>query len=250
MTPVPISTHAASHSTHHGSTSANGWLLVASTLAAGLIIAPAVLPAIGIGSYDAAAEIASAMHGTGFGTGLAGFWNEGLSHLPVVGSTLAAGGTAAAAIAGGLGLGGLAIGSWLSRQGSTPLQAAWGSFIRNAALATTMLISLPSLLTGISIGIAFLAHTLGGLLGAGTATAWASTTTSTLAHTLGTTGGLSAATSATSLGALTGHLVTCGSALAPLAGSAALSRHTLTASPTHWQERLTAETNTPSLPQR
>lgn len=194
------------------------WMLLgASALVGGVILAPAVLPLIGIGSYDVAAEIATAMHGTGTGSGLAGLVNSGIGAVPLVGEALAKGGLTTALTAGGIGIGGLLWGERVAEADKTR-QIPWGRIIKAAALATTVLIALPGLLTGISVGIAFLADVVGGVT-------WSSQAITFLAGTVGSTGAMDAATSATSLGAIAPHLLTCGTAALPLAGSWAAAHH-------------------------
>ena len=185
-------------------------MLGVAAVAGGIILSPFVLPAIGIGSADAAAEIMTALHGTGTGTGLAGALNNIVSTIPAIGSTLAQGGLFTALATGVVGLGGMVIGNKLAH-GDAQRSIGWGSMIKAAALATSALIALPSILTGISVGIAFIADTIGGLSLANQAITF-------LAGTLGSTGSMNAATATSSLGAMLPHLLTCGASLLPLSG--------------------------------
>lgn len=191
-------------------TAADWAILGTAGLAAGIILSPFVLPVIGIGSHEVAAEIMAAMHGTGTGNGLAGALGSIVNAVPAIGPTLAQGGLASAFATAAIGLGGTTLGRHLAA-GDTDRPIAWGAILTTAALATSALIALPSILTGLSVGLAFLADTIGGV-------ALANQAITFLSHTLGSTGSLNAATATTSLGALLPHLLTCGATLLPLSG--------------------------------
>ncbi|MBX9727264.1 MAG: hypothetical protein K2X09_08360, partial [Rickettsiales bacterium] len=120
-----------------------------------------------------------------------------------------------------------------------------------AALATSMLIALPSVLGAISVAVTFLASVIGPL-GTGSSTAVA------MSHTLGAT--TAHAGAASGISTVLSHLISCGAAILPI-GVASLIKekpHTPTNAPEPvdsqsatpaWQQRV-ALTLPPSLHQR
>ncbi len=148
--------HPHAHATHQGH---SRWPLVGLGAAGALIAAPFVLPAIGLGSTIAANTATAAFHAHSLATGggLAGLVARGIDSIPLVGPSLAAGGWASIATSGVVGIGGVLLANWLSKRERAE-DFPWSKVIRYGSLATSMLISLPSLLTGIGIGITFLAN--------------------------------------------------------------------------------------------
>ncbi len=191
-------------------------VLVGSGIAGGLILAPYALPFFGIGSATTAARIAGQCAGNGaMGSGLAGFINETLSEIPVIGPELATSGWTGAIASGVIGLGGALLGNYISRHYDKAGHIPWGKVIRYATLATSILIALPSILSGISMGIAFLASLEGGVAGA----AAASAALGAMEHTLGFMGASSMAATTASTAGIFAHLFTCGAATLPVIGS-------------------------------
>lgn len=204
--------HTDNHAQH--STYLKG-LMATTAAVGGVITAPYLLPIVGIGSERMAEMAMTAMHATTpLGIGLAGQVNGLLNGIPLIGTQLAAGGIMTAVTSGVIGIGGVLISKWMEKQeAENPEKSSiqWSKVIRYAALATSILIALPSLLTGISAGITFLAAAFG-------SSAAASATATALSGTLGAMGSLSIAQSGASLLATTiPHLFICGSAILPAA---------------------------------
>ena len=194
----------------------NAYVLGTAALAGGIILAPYVLPAVGVGSEEMAENAIAALCGTGEGTGLAGGINAMLSHVPVIGESLAQGGWTNVGVIATLGIGGHLLANHMDKNQESGIP--WGKVVRYAALATSMLVALPSILTGVSAGLVFLAASVGGAeLGSAALTH--------LSSTLGTTGENAVlATSGAGLTASAAHLLTCGLSLAPATIPFLLSR--------------------------
>ena len=204
----------ASNASPHNHFEVSHWLsrLVfgGALLSAGIVLAPYVLPAIGIGSAEVAEETMFVLHGcidTG-GTGLAGFLNRGIAQLPLVGSSLAAGGLATALTSGGIGFGGLLLSHLLEKREPQGTRFHWSKVIRYAALATSALIAMPALLTGLSVGVSFLATLTGNY-------EFILSTVGLMSKTLGVAGGMGAMTELSGLAAVAPHFFTCGAGLIP-----------------------------------
>lgn len=233
MTPETTDNHA-----HHNAYLKG--LMAATTAVGGVITAPYLLPHIGIGSERMAEMAMTAMHATTpLGIGLAGSVNGLLNEIPLIGPQLAAGGIATAVSSGIIGIGGVLLSKWMEKkEAENPQQdgVRWSRVVRYAALATSILIALPSLLTGISAGLTFLAAAFG-------SSAAASATATALAGTLGAMGSLSIAESSASLLATTiPHLFICGSAIIPAAMAlfmaSSLKQKAEPNTSTSWQTRI------------
>ncbi len=149
-------------------------LAIGSALVGGaVILAPHILPALGIGDVQVAADAMQVMHTaqatpnlplthefylpiTHAGSGLAGIINRGMAnYVPFIGEHLAEGGMFNMLATATTGIGGVMLGRYLTDEGDkNSLQ--WGKIIQYAALATSALIALPTLLTGISMGLSYL----------------------------------------------------------------------------------------------
>lgn len=194
------------------------WPLAGAAATAGaVILAPYILPLVGVGEADLAERIMSNLHGTDLGSGLAGAINRGLDAVPLIGDYLSAGGWSTAAISGVIGLGGLVAGRVIEKRESEG-NFNWGKAIRWGAMATSALIALPSLLTGLSIGIVFLCAVTSGV-------DLASEALTVLSDSLGSIGDPTAGAAAGATGAafLLPHLVSCIVPALPIAASVALS---------------------------
>ena len=124
---------------------------------AGLALSPVVLPAVTSSSAVAIAGAEAVRFCTsGVGSGLAGAAANFLGQIPLIGSTVAAGGFATAAMSGGLAMGGMLLANYLDKRTE---QGAfrWGAVIRWASLTTSILIALPAILPAISMGAMFFA---------------------------------------------------------------------------------------------
>lgn len=209
--------HAASHTPGIGLR--NAAVLGSTALVGGVILAPYVLPALGLGDATLAEKSITALCGTGEASGLAGGINALLAEVPLVGESLAKGGWTNVAMIAGIGLGGHLFANALERKEPSSSGVAWSTILRYAALATTMLIALPSILTGLSAGLVYLAAEFGSVeLASGALTH--------LTDTLGTTGESSVlTTSGVGLAASASHLLTCGLSLFPAALAWLMQQH-------------------------
>lgn len=151
------------------------------------------------------------------GTGAVKAAHGALGSVPGIGSALTAGGWVSILAPGVIGIGGAWLGNYVhthyDRHGHIP----WGNVIRYASLATSFLIALPSLLSGVSVGLTFLAFALGGVPAAyGMVNA--------LYNTVGFMGKTSVVAAGGGLSGLAAHLLTCGTALLP-AGAMLMGNH-------------------------
>ncbi len=189
------------------------WLAIgglASTAA--IIAAPTLLPEIGIGTSEMATESSFVFHvdAEEGGIGLAGALNHTLSYVPYVGETLAGGGLKAAMVGIGVGIGGALAGDHLDRKYGDGKSLSWGKALKYASLASSALIALPTLLSGLSVGLVYLSMLNGPDFANKVVDAVTVTTGVASEHNLASTG-------LSGLGAAVPHLVTCGSMMLPAA---------------------------------
>lgn len=179
-----------------------------------IILAPYALPMVGIGTADDALAVFERVCGqSAAGSGAAGALNASIAEIPMIGPSIASGGFGTAAITGSIGIGGYALGHALEKKHAGSDAINWGKVIRYSALATSALIALPALLTGINMGLTYLTLALSGA-------ALASMTANLLTDTIGTIGKTAAENSGLSGGvALLPHLLTCGASFFPTVGS-------------------------------
>lgn len=184
----------------------------AAVLAGAVMLAPVVLPALGIGTQDMALEATTSMHvPTGEnGPGLAGGINKLLESLPLIGPRLAEGGLFTAAASAITGIGGVMLGNTVESYEKQGKRFSFGKMLKLAAVTSSVLIALPSLLTGIAIGVVFLCNALGDNRVAAEAVKF-------LSETLGSSHRVDS--SIATVGALAGmsHIATCGAAVLPAA---------------------------------
>src|SRR5690606_20043583 len=96
------------------------------------------------------------------GSGLAGGLNNMLAAVPVIGSELAKGGLFNTVATGVVGIGGVLLGHHLSKTHDPEKGGInWGKIIKWGALATSALIALPSVITGVGYGMIYLAMEFG-----------------------------------------------------------------------------------------
>ncbi|MDX2112118.1 MAG: hypothetical protein SFW63_00040 [Alphaproteobacteria bacterium] len=215
--------HHAAHTHDEHQSDTRTWLrrmAIGTALAAGaIILAPYILPVVGVGSSELLEESILAMHATGTGSGLAGAINGVLAAIPGVGAALSGGGYATMAATGLIGIGGVLLGRYIEKREDGRQRFRWGRAIKTAALITSTLIAMPSILTGISTGVVFLCAALSGA-------ALASSAIALMGETLGSTGTSSMAISGVSGAALAlPHLLTCGSSLAPVIVATAMTKN-------------------------
>jgi hypothetical protein len=217
------------NSIHHLS-KGDKWVLGGAAALAGLIVAPYALTGIGLTTAEDVTTLMTTMHGVGDGTGFAGWLNSGLAQVPGIGPTLAAGSIWTAVTAGAIGFGGMWLANYLEKREieNGGQGFPWSRVVRYGALATSALVALPSILSGISLGVTYLAAlTL--------STGAASSVLTFMANNVGTIGAMGVATSGAGFGVLLSHLLTCGVAIVPMALSYAFGAATRIEKP----ERLT-----------
>jgi hypothetical protein len=125
---------------------------------AGFSLLPFILPELGFGGR--ASEVASEICSTAAisdQTGWAGTVAGALSHLPLIGSSLATAGIPAVAIAATVGIGGMLLARHLEKKGTEIYGFPAGKIVRWLALGTSVLFALPSILSGITMALHFLA---------------------------------------------------------------------------------------------
>ncbi|MFZ4125677.1 MAG: hypothetical protein ACOYJ2_06370 [Rickettsiales bacterium] len=162
----------------------------------------------------------------GAGQGIAGGLQKMIGAVPLVGPALTSSATAinlpgglsiasgalnTALGAGVIGIGGMLLANWMEKRETGNEKIRWSQVVRIASMATSILISLPSLLTGISIGITFLGYAFG--YGYEVSNFMASNlggVAMTHGATAGNVGGLVA---------LVPHLFSCGVAALPILGT-------------------------------
>ena len=136
-------------------------------ITAGIILAPHLLPALGIGGEEMLENTMWPVHGNiasntlpigEAGSGLAGVINRAMAnYIPGIGEKLAQGGLFNAGVSMAVGLGGGFLGRFIeNREDGCHLK--WGTIIKYGALITSALIALPTILTGLSMGIMFLSR--------------------------------------------------------------------------------------------
>lgn len=186
-------------------------IAIGSAIAGGaIILAPHILPSIGIGSADAASEgmwILHAETGSGWASGI----NSLLKGIPLVGTKLAEGGLFNSAATALVGVGGVMLGKFIERREDNTAKIKWGKMIKYAALATSALIALPTVLTALGSGIIFLASLSGDA-------AFTSSVIGAVDSTLGSIGASAMNfTGLSGVAATIPHFLTCGVSLLPAA---------------------------------
>ena len=216
---------------HHEDHTGHLLMLGGAGAVGGVIAAPYILPFLRIGDASMVGDI---MHFIGghteagfFGNGLAGALQGGIAGIPLVGEaltsaapvvipgigvTIAAGALATIAASAVIGIGGMMLANWMEKHEKNDGKIHWSKIIRWGSLATSMLISLPSLITGISMGVTFLAAVLNPL--------WGSYTALGMKESLGATSmmmdGAAGAGALGGFAAMLPHLFTCGPAFLPV----------------------------------
>ena len=131
-----------SHHAHDSHPAGTDWLKVAgigvALITGAVILAPYVLPLVGIGDATLGQTALNAMHGTGLGGGLAGKVNGLLNAVPFVGEALTKGGLASAIATGVTGIGGVLLGNFIEQRDDGNGSIRWGKVIRYGALLTVV----------------------------------------------------------------------------------------------------------------
>jgi hypothetical protein len=212
------------------------WLLGGAAVAGSIISAPYILPLLNIGdpvtlaggeTQNIMGQLADPTFSGASGSGFAHSMHNALGEIPLIGSALtsntlvsipgigvevASGALVSLGVAAGLSVGGIFLSRYLEKREDPNAKIKWSKVVRYACMATSMLITLPSLMTGLSVGIAFVASQFG--LKASIAA------TEMLSNTLGATSmASSVAGGASSIAALLPHVFTCGLAALPVLGT-------------------------------
>lgn len=171
-----------------------------------LTLSPYLLPMVGIGSENLRYETDSLLHShtNPYGTGLAGGINTIIGSLPLVGGLLTSSLAASLIASTVIGIGGVIAAKWLETKETGAIGIKWSKIIRTSALLTSALISLPSLLTGITTGLSFIELAFGDKGEA----------VSAYYNSIGIAGGHSGTVGI--LGAAIPHLLLCGASILPL----------------------------------
>lgn len=192
------------------------WVALGGVVAgAAIIAAPHILPLVGIGDVEIAQDSMSMLHNGS--DGLAGIINDHvLKNIPVIGERLAQGGLFNAAVTGTLGIGGVMLGRAI-QQTEDGAKFSFGKLVQYAALASSALVALPTVLTALSAGLVYLSTVIQG-------GADASSTIGAIGDTVGSIGdyqnellGLSG------ISATLPHFMTCGASVIPAAVSVGLA---------------------------
>lgn len=199
-----------------------GLAIGAAVATAGVVLAPHILPALGITDPVLTADAMWASHGheaseifsiTQAGSGVAGMLNRAMaSYLPIVGETLASNNLINGVVTASIGVGGMVLGNFIAKNEDGSKSIKWGNVIKYGAMATSALIALPMLLSGITMGATFLAML-----------SESQPFVEGVANFMQSTAGVSGAPMATSFFGLSGiasvvpHLFTCAASLLPAA---------------------------------
>lgn len=194
-----------------------GLAIGAGVIGAGIMLAPHVLPALGITSPELAEEAALMIHNKP--AGMAGALNSTIGLIPGIGSKLAEGGWFTAAVSASIGMGGMLLGNFIEKREGEAKGIKWGSAIKWGALITSALVALPTILTAIGTGIVYAGMALSdaGVI----STASSNSIISNVYKTIGSIGGTYEHNllGLGGLAAVVPHFLCCGAPLAPLAAN-------------------------------
>ncbi len=195
----------------HAHHSSHKWLYGA-TAATGVIAAPYLLPSLGFGRpglTEAIARICSTTPGASLG--LSGTLRQASESLPGIGSYVAEGGWNPAIASGILGFGGTWLGNFIHQHYDRKGHIPWGKIIKYVAITTSLLIALPGILSGLTMGATYLAYLVG-------SAALASSILGITRASLGLLGEVGTTGIGSGMSALLPHLATCGAAIVPFLG--------------------------------
>jgi len=190
----------------------HNWLAWLGVGASGVIAAPYIGKLFDYGSN----YVPEVMANCGAGSGLALTVSNFIKDIPLVGEVLAKGGWEAAASSGIIGIGGMLLGNYIQKHYDKEGDIPWGKIIKYACLTTSIFISLPSILTGLSIGVGYLTTALFSM-NAGNTALTAMKDTAGLAT-------MSNMTAGAGIGSMLTHLFTCGGAALSVAGALFLDK--------------------------
>lgn len=188
------------------STALTALAIGAAVTGAAVVLAPHILPAIGLGSHEMAAEAMFVLHTStdAGGSALAGTLNKLVGAIPLAGEKLAQGGLFTALTTAGISIGGLVLGHAVEKY-----RRGLGKAIKYTALITSAIIALPTLLTALSAGLIFLSTLTQNV-------DFANSVVNVVDNTLGAASSMNHALAGVSgMAAAIPHLLTCGAALLP-----------------------------------
>ncbi|NBX03314.1 MAG: hypothetical protein EBR02_04510 [Alphaproteobacteria bacterium] len=211
-----LQTEEAAETDYSVSRILTGIAIGAGVLGAGIILAPHILPALGVTSNAVARTAANMIHNEPMG--IAGAVNSGLSLIPVIGSKLAEGGWFSAVASASVGVGGVLLGQFIESKEDGNKHIKWGNVLKYAALATSALIALPAILSSLSTGLIYLSMAMekAKLL---SYEAVQETIIPAISNTLGGAGGLYQHNmfGLNGIAAIVPHFFSCGAPFAPVA---------------------------------
>jgi hypothetical protein len=178
-----------------------------------VILAPHILPSLGVGGEDLAEQAGLILHHEP--TGIAGSINSVLASVPLIGAELAKGGLFTAFTSATAGLGGIALSQFMEKNEDGSKNIKWSKVIRYGALATSALIALPTVLTALGTGIIYLSMLLESSISAIDPTV----VVGTVGSTIGSIGGehQTALLGASGVAAALPHLLLCCTSMLPAA---------------------------------
>jgi hypothetical protein len=138
------------------------WLLIGGIVAVGLVLAPVILPYLGIGGGVAAALSEECCKIVGTNTGIAGSLSALIESIPVVGTYLSTEGGKNILVPAITILGGQAAGSLVSHfEHAAGKKGVIGGAIRVSSLGLGVVLAMPAVLPGIGHGVQFLSRLAG-----------------------------------------------------------------------------------------
>ena len=180
---------------------------------AAIVLAPHILPSLGVGGADLAEEAGLILHHDP--TGVAGTINGVLGTVPLIGTELAKGGLFTAFTSASVGLGGIWLSRFMEKKEDGSKRIKWSKIIRYGALATSARVALPTVLTALGTGIIYLSM----LLDSATPALAPTAVVGTVGSTIGSIGGehQTALLGASGIVAALPHLLLCCTSLLPAA---------------------------------
>lgn len=220
------------------------WLISGALATTALVAAPYALSALGLGPPDLSDQIMSYCGKEPEGSGLAGLLTRTATGIPGIGQYLGAGTWISLLFSAGFGIGGVVLGNYIHQHFDKPGSIQWGKIIKYAGIATSALIALPSLLSGITMGLTFITFLANSEAGMGLY--------NFLSSTLGIIGSASSIGPSAGLTSLMPHFLMCGAGALPMVGSLFAPHHEKKppSHPPSWVARITPPAPAPVAPVR
>jgi hypothetical protein len=155
--------HLSSQSALHSLETGLSKMILAGGLVVGaILLAPVVLPALGIGGGIAATLAEECCTIVGTNSGVAGAISGAISNIPVIGSYLTTAGGKNILVPAVTILGGQAVGALVSQvEKGMGKKGNVGAFVRVTSMAAGVILALPAVLPGISHGVQFMSRLVG-----------------------------------------------------------------------------------------